>query len=144
MNKPVIRTPYNDPYEDKGLQCVTLDGEAEPLLTIQSEIDNCDINILVERFAKSGVIPNGNAGTPTYGDFSELPSYQESLNVVLSAQNAFMSLDAKIRKEFDNDPGKFLAFVDDPANADALIKMGLREAPPPAPTPPKGDEKEAT
>ena len=52
-SKVVIRTAYSDPYEDKGLQCVNLDGEPEPLLTVQSEIDNCDINVLVDRLAIS-------------------------------------------------------------------------------------------
>lgn len=138
-----IRTAYDDDYVDPGLQCVTLDGEPEPVLTVQSEINNCDINVLVERFAKSGVIPNGNAIQGIYGDFADVPTYQESMNVVIAAQNAFMSLDAKVRKEFDNDPSKFLAFVDDPANAQALIDMGLREKPEVLPlTPPAGDKKE--
>ena len=64
MSKVFIRTPYDDPYEGKGLQCVTLEGEPEPVLTVQSEINNCDINVLVERYARSGVIPNGNSMSP--------------------------------------------------------------------------------
>jgi len=142
--KTVIRTAYNDPYIDLGLQNIDIHGEEEKSLTVQSEKDACDINVIVENFAKTGLLP-GAAGVPAYGDFSEATvSFQEAHNIVINAQNAFNALPAKIRKEFDNDPGKFLDFVDDPKNADELIKMGLREAPKQttsevtSDTPPKG------
>jgi len=136
--KVKIRTPYNDDYVDPGLQCVTLDGEPEPSLTVQSELAATDINNIVEKHTKTGLLPVMTQ-SPVFGDVSSAPTYQESLNVVIEAQKLFMGLDAKIRKEFDNDPAQFLAFVDDPKNADRLIEMGLREAPepPPAPAEPK-------
>lgn len=124
---PVFRTPYDDPYVDKGLDC-----SDDPVLTVQSEAENCDINVIVDRFEKTGILPSMTS-TPVYGDFSTVVSFQDAQNAVIAAQSAFMSLPAKIRKEFDNDPAKFLDFVDDPANADKLVEMGLREAPAPIP-----------
>lgn len=133
--KIIIRTPYNDPYVDPGLQQVNLDGEPEISLTVQSEVENCDINVIVDRYAKTGLLPVMNQ-SPVYGDVSDAPTYQDALHVVIEAQKAFNSLPANIRKQFDNDPAQFLAFVDDPANGDALIQMGLREQPEPDPVQP--------
>nr|QJB19539.1 MAG: internal scaffolding protein [Microvirus sp.] len=123
-----IRTAYNDDYVDPGLQQITPDGEVEQSLTIQSEIDNCDINVIVDRYAKTGILPVMQQPA-MFEDVSNPIDYQNALNVVISAQKAFTDLPAAIRKQFDNDPAQFLAFVDDPKNGDELIKMGLREAP---------------
>lgn len=136
MSKPVIRTPYNDTYVDPGYQKLDKDGKyvddfgnPDPSLTVQSERDETDINLIVERYQATGLLPVTNA-TPQWGvDVTDAPTYQEAVQVVIDAERMFMSLDAKMRKQFDNDPAQFLAFVDDPANGDELIKMGLREAP---------------
>lgn len=136
MSKPVIRTAYSDNYVDPGYQKVNDKGEyvdafgnPDPSLTVQSERDETDINLIVERYQATGLLPVTNV-TPQWGvDVTDAPTYQEAVQVVIDAQNMFNSLDAKLRKQFDNDPAQFLAFVDDPANADELVKMGLREAP---------------
>lgn len=128
MSKIIIRTPYNDPYVDIGLQCVTLDGEPEVSLTKQSEKDNTDINLIVKQFERSGILPVMNQ-TPVFADVSEVTSYQESLAVVQKAELMFNALPAEIRKQFGNSPAAFLDFVNDPANGQKLIDMGLREAP---------------
>lgn len=122
--KTKIRTAYDDDYVDPGIRFVDEHGEPEKTLTIQSEKDACDINKIVEQHAKTGLLPV-NTATPIYGDFTGLPSYQESLNIVIKAEEAFMSLDAKIRKEFDNDPGAFLEFAQDENNRDKLIEWGM-------------------
>ena len=38
-----------------------------------------------------------------------------------------MSIPSDIRKQFDNNPGKFYEFVSNPDNKDELIKMGFIE-----------------
>jgi len=96
----------------------------EPSMTEQSHKDSCDINVILDRFAKTGVA-NGNSRMPQFLDTCDLPSYQESLNVIIDADEAFMSLDSKLRKRFDNDPAKLLEFVDNPSNLDECIELGL-------------------
>ena len=39
----------------------------------------------------------------------------------------FEELPATIRKKFENDPAKFLDFVNDERNADEMVELGLRE-----------------
>jgi hypothetical protein len=41
-----------------------------------------------------------------------------------------MQLPSDIRAKFDNDPGEFFEFCTDPKNADEMVQLGLREAPP--------------
>lgn len=97
----------------------------EPSMTIQSEKDKCDIEIIKQIYAKSGVMNNIRTDQPRYGDFT---SSRELHDVILRAQEAqedFMLLDAHIRARFENDPGKLLDFVADPKNASEAVKLGL-------------------
>lgn len=118
-----------DGYLD--VELVFHDENGEPLddpelFTKQCFKDECDINNVVNRFVKAGVLPpppvNGY-----YGDFSDVGSFQEALIKVNEANEMFNSLPAKLRARFDNDTGKFLDFVDDPANHKELVELGLVE-----------------
>jgi hypothetical protein len=104
-----------------------------PSLTKQSFRDECDINALMRRWSASGDLSNvlrsfelENGFRASYGDYTGVQSYHESLNRVLAAENAFMQLPSSLRERFRNDPGEFLAFVQDPANERELQTLGLR------------------
>lgn len=140
-----FRTAYDDDVVsgaiDPGVSFTDIDGTPQVSLTVQSEREACDVNVIVERFERTGVLPS-MVGSPLYGDFTNLPDYQTALKAVMDAQAMFMGMDAKIRKEFDNDPARFLAFCEDPANGDKLIEWGLR-TPPVAPSEGKEEDKQA-
>ena len=102
----------------------------EDSLTLQSEAEACDINFIMKRFEKTGELTHLMANDPQYGDFSSLPSYQESLEIVHKAHEQFDALSSKVRARFDNDPAKFLAFATDPQNASEMVDMGLAAARP--------------
>lgn len=89
----------------------------------------------MKRYEKTGVIENLNINQGHFGDFSNVQSYQESLNQIMLAQNMFDSLPAQVRKYFENDPILFVEFASNPENADTLIEMGLAE-----PKPSTGEE----
>ena len=106
--------------------------------------DDCDINRIMLKYQKTGVLDHAKTYQGQYSDFSQVTGdYQEHMNAVIQANEMFMSLPSSVRKQFDNDPGEFLAFVDDPNNADEMVSLGLREAPSEPlevfedPTPPK-------
>lgn len=121
-----------------------------PSMTRQEFADECDINKLMERYEGAGGLPPP-PGTAFYLDAADLPdNYMDVMNIMNDAGNAFMTLPAKVRKEFDNDPTKFVEFA---LNKDNLAKMrewGLapEEAPPPPPqrveivNPPKPEASE--
>lgn len=86
----------------------------EPSATLQSFKDDADINCIIARYENTGVLVDPTvpvSRTPNFGDFSELPSYQEAQNVIIAAKNAFDSLSSKIRERFNNDPAAYFDFV---------------------------------
>lgn len=86
----------------------------QPSATMQNFKDDADINCIISRFETTGVLVDPTvpvSRTPQFGDFSELPSFQESQNVIVVATNAFNALPAKIRERFGNNPATYFDFV---------------------------------
>ena len=93
-------------------------------LTEQNHKDETDINNIVRKYNKTGLIDHLNQFEKHYGDMTGY-DYQEAMNTVAAANTMFEGLPSSIRNKFDNDPAKFINFVDDEANADKLVEMGL-------------------
>lgn len=114
----------------------------EQTLTIQSEKDNCDINVILARYAAANeipIFPEGKEGR--FGDFRNTPNFQEAMDRVAQAKEYFDTLPAEIRSRFKNEPAQLLDFMEDETNNEEAIKLGLRkaepeQAAPTAPTPP--------
>lgn len=121
-----------------------------PSMTRQSMTDECNINFIIDKFQKTGVITHEKEYKGDYGEFENM-DFHEAMNIVADANSMFETVPSSIRKEFDNDPGKFLAFVQDDKNRDRMHEMGLLvdrpaisqpEAPAAEPqTEPNGEEK---
>mgnify|MGYP000064304778 CR=1 FL=1 len=94
-------------------------------LTQQSMAAETDINRIMKRYEKTGLLEHVNNYQGDYGDFTAAVDYHTALNQVMAARDMFMSLPASIRGEFANDPGLFLDFVEDPANRAKMEEMGL-------------------
>lgn len=103
------------------------DGEGNPLpsRTKKEFRDECDINKIVNRFMKTGVLQHVKSFSGSYGDVSVVRDYHESMIVLQQARDAFGALPAKLRARFENDPGKFLEYATNPANVDEMIELGL-------------------
>lgn len=99
-------------------------------LTQQSDADDADINVIMARYQKTGMMP-GIQETPLQGDFSSGEDFRALQDKLLAAREAFGEIPAEIRKRFNNDPAQFVDFVQNPENADELVKMGLANAPSP-------------
>ena len=102
--------------------------EYPPTKTKQSMRDECDINLIINKYSKIGVIEHINNNQASFADVSDL-DFQRSLHLVQSAQDAFDELPAKIRKRFSNDPSELLAFLQDEENLDEAIALGLVDQP---------------
>lgn len=90
----------------------------------QSFKDECDINLIMRRFIKTGVITHVNNFSPQYG---EVPSqtYHEAMEIVRHANEMFSEVPAAVRKKFGNSAEAFLEFVSDEKNVDELRKLGM-------------------
>lgn len=150
--KQVARTEFRTAYGPRRVSKIMFvdeHGEPEVTRTVQSEKDNVEINNIIRRYNKTGLIDHVAKGVAQYGDFTEVNEYQENLNMIIKAEASFAALPAEIRKKFDNDPGQFFEFATDPKNSDKLVEMGLAHVKtPPVPQKveivnqePKGSEK---
>ena len=131
MGKITIRKPYDRSVPSR---LTFADDEGR---TQQSFKDQCDVNKILDKFTRTGVLEHVSEYGGEYGDFVDAPGYHEAMNSVVEAQQMFEALPAKLRKRFENDPATFLAFMDDPANVDEMRSMGLlpKEVPDPEPDP---------
>lgn len=99
--------------------------------TKQSFKAECDINQILARFLKTGVLDFVQKNKPRYGDVTGL-DYQSAVLKVAGAKTMFNELPSQLRARFDNDPGTFLSFIEDERNLDEAVELGLlkrREAP---------------
>lgn len=123
-----MATKFRSAYSPRVSVAVSfLDDEGNPLETpVQQHMkDEVDINNIIKKYDRTGLITHVNQSVAQYGDFSEVNEYQESLNMVINAQNAFDELPSSIRKRFGNDPGEFFEFATNPDNHDAMVELGL-------------------
>lgn len=109
-------------------------------LTKQEFKDECDINLILSRYRDAPPRAWGTPPTLRYGDFAEAPDFLGAQVLVKQSEEQFLSLPAKVRERFANDPVRFLDFVHDPANLAEARELGLlkAEAVPP-PTAPSAD-----
>ena len=128
--KVVIRKPY-DPVTPVRFET---SGESHVKQAAKAE---CDINTIMAKYEKSGLVTHTARYSGNYGNFIGAPEYHEAMNAVVQADAMFMTLPSSIRKRFGNDPADFLAFVQNPDNAGELVSMGLAKRPSTAPTEPE-------
>ena len=88
----------------------------------------CDINQIMAKYQKTGVIDHINKHQHKY-EFATSKDLKESLLIIQIANEMFADLPSKARTQFDNDPGQFLDFVQDPENASEVYNLGLSEIP---------------
>lgn len=103
----------------------------EPTMTIQSEKDNCDINVIMNRYATCGTpLPYRSDGVqPVYADVSELGDYMENFHRCKQAEEMFNNLPSALRKELDNNPANLLPFIQNEKNKERCYEYGLLNKP---------------
>lgn len=104
---------------------IEIQGESR---TQQHFADECDINYIVNRFNKTGVVTHLATTAQQFMEIDPI-TLQEALNQSIEAQESFDSLPSKVRQAFGNDPMEFLNAVHDPNSKDKLIELGLIAAP---------------
>jgi phage internal scaffolding protein len=96
-----------------------------PSMTKQEFADDCDINTLMARYEAGGAISHVNRQAPVYMDVTQVPDLRGHLDAMREASFAFMALPAKVRKEFDNDPERFVDFAQQPESLGKMREWGL-------------------
>lgn len=127
----------NDFYKSNGVD--TVFNTEGPSLTRQEFAEECDINVLMSKYDTHVIGGPGNLSPmePMYADFTQVPdTLLGYMNFMDEAQRNFMSLPARVRREFDNNAHEFVAYASDPANLEQMRAWGLAPpAKPPEPAP---------
>ncbi|AXH74575.1 MAG: internal scaffolding protein [Microviridae sp.] len=117
--------------------------------TKQEFAAECDINNIMSRYLKTGIIDHVRDSAPQFLEASPL-EFQEAMQIVAQAETLFEELPSSIRSRFENDATKLLEFVHNPENIAESVAMGFLDptrlppsangspAPPSAPQPAAG------
>lgn len=121
-----------------------LDCSKSPDMTRQDFKDDCDINLIMAKARKTGMVAHTAKYAGSYGEFMEI-DYHEAMTAIAEADQMFETVPSDIRARFGNDAGKFLEFVTNEENADEVREMGLaKPAPRPVQPPASEDDGAAT
>jgi len=98
----------------------------EPTKTRVELQDQCDVNLIIKKYQETGELSHiNNRQNGVYADLSNMPDYQQSLDMIITAETAFMDLPSSLRERFENDPAKLVKFMSDERNFEEAIKLGL-------------------
>jgi len=125
-------------------------GDLGVSLTKQSFTRECDINNIMAKYQKTGTIDHVNKHQGSYG-YATSDDFQTALETVARGRRMFEELPSSIRTKFENDPAKFLDFVQDKNNLKEMQELGLANKLQQDPIPaekvedqiPEGDEKKS-
>lgn len=109
MTKKAAANPYKvRPHYHRELVSTEF---KEDSMTVQSFKDSCDINNIMKKYQRTGVIDHINVYEPQYGEVDGT-TFTEAMQTVANATTMFMDLPGRVREAFDHDPAKFLDYVD--------------------------------
>lgn len=124
---PSSLSQYNYPHNFKtayGLKLVV-----QPILegaerTKQSFKAECDINNIMAKYQRTGVLDFAAKREPQYGDCTGI-EFQAGMEMISRARTMFEELPSSIRARFENNPVEFLNFVQNPENREEAKELGL-------------------
>lgn len=103
----------------------------EPTLTEQNHKASCDINNILARYTKTGVLEHVREYEGQYADIT-VTDFHDAMNKVAAAKSMFEELPSQLRAHFRNDTSEFIDFcnkVDKPEQAlSAIAEEYRREA----------------
>lgn len=86
--------------------------------------DECNVNKIMATVKETGVFPEIKKNG-IFGDFTNLPNYEEATETIREADIQFGNLGANVRGRFLNDPQNLIDFLKDPENKTEAIHLGL-------------------
>lgn len=115
-----------------------------PSLTEQHHAPACDVNNILARYTKTGVLEHVRQYE---GQYTDCPSatYHEAMNRVTAVQSMFAELPSQLRSHFRNDPAEFVEFCEQSADPGGdLEKLGEEYRSRALGLPPEGVGSDAT
>lgn len=122
---------FKDGMTEEEMRASTaIDCSGDQPVTKQEFKKDCDVNVIIARCLRSGVPLPGIDAQQVFADVSQFGDFSEAVRIVHSANDAFMTLDADLRARFSNNPARLIEFIQNDANYDEAVKLGLVEVKP--------------
>jgi len=103
--------------------------------TQQQFVKQSDVNNIMKQYKATGtIVYKRNAQEGVYTDMTNL-SYQEALDSVRAADQAFQQVPAQLRERFGHNPENLIKYLQNPANTEEAYSLGLKVRPPIKPGP---------
>lgn len=117
-----------------------VDCSVVPGRTKQSFKKDCDVNVIMRKYAKTGVMDPAvlEKRKGVYGDFTGIEDFMECQSKVLRAREVFSHLDAGVRSRFGHNVGNLIQWLNAPENMNEALKLGFFGVEPGST--PKGDQ----
>lgn len=112
---------------ENGTQRVQLCFSKSKQNTDQSYKKSCDINLIMNQYQKTGLLPHIKDRVGQYMDVSNAPDLIEAHEIVQEAKELFDDLPVEVRRLMDYDPSKLVNFVSDEKNYDLLVEHGIMQ-----------------
>ena len=93
-------------------------------VTEQSHKNQCDVNNIIKKYNKNGLISHVSSMKAEFGDVP-LVDYKEMQDRLVKMQGEFSKLPGEVKKRFGNSPFNLIAFMEDAGNREEAIKLGL-------------------
>lgn len=101
------------------------DDKGKPIyFTQQNHKRECDVNYIVAKYDKTGIIDKVQSIEARYGDVTGA-DFRKAQDLYLNASNMFEQMPKEIKKRFRQNAGDFLEFMENPENREEAIKLGL-------------------
>jgi len=98
-----------------------------PSITQQHFKHEVNINTIIAKFNKTGILGDGQAAVPRYADVSLFGDFREAQEKIQMGKDAFMALPFEVRKLAGNDPQRVWEVLTNPANRGILEEAGVLE-----------------
>lgn len=99
---------FNSGYSDRVEVLLICEDETR---TKQDQADACNINNIMKKYQKTGLIDHVSKYHAHYGDASRV-SYEEAFNTTLRTNEVFSELPSTVRAKYDNDPAIWLGAIE--------------------------------
>lgn len=97
------RPTFKGFYNDKGIFEVAIDGYEDVYQPIQALAPSCDLDVIVDRYLKTGDSRLLNASNGFYADITEHPkTFAQMFNMCRDAESAFNALPPEVKDKYDS------------------------------------------
>lgn len=95
-----------------------------PSKTNQDFSQEVEINNIMDRFTKHGIVPTAKSQPGVYNDFTQYSDLMDALNKIKSAEETFYALNKKLQNRFGN-PEELAKYLLDEKNYEEAVKLGI-------------------